>query len=138
MSRVANTYWVDERIRSQRVLPRTGTPLTSVRQISSEIVGTRSEVRLRGGLIPSWVVFGMVILATFAVCVTVNIRTRAKVQMASEQFASVQSDVDALRGINQSLRAEVEQLRSDPRTIESAARSRLNMVRSNEIVVPVE
>ncbi len=138
MSRVANTYWVDERIRSQRVLPRTGTPLTSVRQISSEIVGTRSEVRLRGGLIPSWVVFGMVILATFAVCVTVNIRTRAKVQMASEQFASVQSDVDALRGINQSLRAEVEQLRSDPRAIESAARSRLNMVRSNEIVVPVE
>jgi cell division protein FtsB len=112
--------------------------LTSVRQISSEIVGTRSEVRLRGGLIPSWVVFGMVILATFAVCVTVNIRTRAKVQMASEQFASVQSDVDALRGINQSLRAEVEQLRSDPRAIESAARSRLNMVRSNEIVVPVE
>ena len=138
MSRVANTYWVDERIRSQRVLPRTGASLTSVRQISSEIVGTRSEVRLRGGLIPSWVVFGMVILATFAVCVTVNIRTRAKVQMASEQFASVQSDVEALRGINQSLRSEVEQLRSDPRAIESAARSRLNMVRSNEIVVPVE
>ncbi len=138
MSRVANTYWVDERIRSQRVLPRTGASLTSVRQISSEIVGTRSEVRRRGGLIPSWVVFGMVILATFAVCVTVNIRTRAKVQIASEQFASIQSDVDALRGINQSLRSEVEQLRSDPRAIESAARSRLNMVRSNEIVVPVE
>jgi len=138
LSRVANTYWVDERIRSQRVLPRTGASLTSVRQISSEIVGTRSEVRRRGGLIPSWVVFGMVILATFAVCVTVNIRTRAKVQIASEQFASIQSDVDALRGINQSLRSEVEQLRSDPRAIESAARSRLNMVRSNEIVVPVE
>jgi cell division protein FtsB len=138
LSRVANTYWVDERIRSQRVLPRTGASLTSVRQISSEIVGTRSEVRRRGGLIPAWVVFGMVILATFAVCVTVNIRTRAKVQMASEQFASVQSDVEALRGINQSLRSEVEQLRSDPRAIESAARSRLNMVRSNEIVVPVE
>ncbi len=138
MSRVANTYWVDERIRSQRVLPRTGASLSSVRQISSEIVGTRSEVRRRGGLIPSWVVFGMVILATFAVCVTVNIRTRAKVQMASEQFASIQSDVGTLRGINQSLRSEVEQLRSDPRAIESAARSRLNMVRSNEIVVPVE
>jgi cell division protein FtsB len=138
LSRVANTYWVDERIRSQRVLPRTEASLSSVRQISSEIVGTRSEVRRRGGLIPSWVVFGMVILATFAVCVTVNVRTRAKVQMASEQFASIQSDVDALRGINQSLRSEVEQLRSDPRTIESAARSRLNMVRSNELVVPVE
>jgi len=109
-----------------------------MRQISLDIVGTRSEVRRRGGLIPSWVVFGMVILATFAVCVTVNIRTRVKAQIASDQFASIRSDVDALRGVNQSLRSEVEQLRSDPRAIESAARSRLNMVRSNEIIVPVE
>lgn len=138
MSRVANTYWVDERIRSQRVVPRTGDSLSSMRQMSIEIVGTRAEVRRRGGLIPSWVVFGMVILATFAVCVTVNMRTRAKVQMASEQFASMQNDVETLRSVNQSLRSEVEHLRTDPRAIESAARSRLNMVRSNEIVVPVE
>ncbi len=138
MSRVANTYWVDERIRSQRVVPRTGDSLSSVRQMSIEIVGTRAEVRRRGGLIPSWVVFGMVILATFAVCVTVNMRTRAKVQMASEQFASMQNDVETLRSVNESLRSEVEHLRTDPRAIESAARSRLNMVRSNEIVVPVE
>jgi cell division protein FtsB len=80
----------------------------------------------------------MVILASFAVCVTVNIRTRAKVQVASEQFVSIQSDVDTLRALNQSLRSEVEQLRTNPRAIELAARSRLNMVRSNEIVVPVE
>ena len=138
MSRVANTYWVDERIKSQRVVPRTGDSLSSMRQMSIEIVGTRAEVRRRGGLIPSWVVFGMVILATFAVCVTVNMRTRAKVQMASEQFASMESDVETLRSVNQSLRSEVEHLRTDPRAIESAARSRLNMVRSNEIVVPVE
>jgi cell division protein FtsB len=32
----------------------------------------------------------------------------------------------------------VEHLRNDPRDIELAARSRLNMVRGNEIVVPVE
>ena len=138
MIRVANTYWVDERIRSQRVIPRTVDSLSSMRQMSIEIVGTRAEVRRRGGLIPSWVVFGMVILATFAVCVTVNMRTRAKVQMASEQFASMQNDVETLRSVNESLRSEVEHLRSDPRAIESAARSRLNMVRSNEIVVPVE
>ena len=138
MSRVANTYWVDERIRSQRVVARTGDSLSSVRQMSIEIVGTRADVRRRGGLIPSWVVFGMVILATFAVCVTVNMRTRAKVQMASEQFASMQNDVETLRSVNESLRTEVEHLRTDPRAIESAARSRLNMVRSNEIVVPVE
>jgi len=61
LSKVANTYWVDERIRSQRVLPRrTNTSLASIEQISMEIIGSRTEVRRRGGIIPSWVVFGMI------------------------------------------------------------------------------
>ena len=139
MSKVANTYWVDERIRSQRVLPRSANAsLASMQQISAEIIGSRTEVRRRGGIIPSWVVFGMILLATFAVCVTVNMRTRAKFQVASQQFSVMQSDVEALRNINESLKAEVEQLRNDPRAIESAARARLNMVRSNEYVVPID
>ena len=137
MSKVANTYWVDERIRSQRVAPRTSS-LASVQQISMEILGTRTEVRRRGGIIPSWVVFGMILLATSAVCVTVNMRTRAKVQVAAQQLTAMQTDVEALRHVNQSLKTEVERLRTDPRTIETAARARLNMVRSNEFVVPVE
>ena len=139
MSKVANTYWVDERIRSQRVLPRrANASLASMQQISTEIIGSRAEVRRRGGIIPSWVVFGMILLATFAVCVTVNMRTRAKFQVASQQFSLMQSDVDTLRTINESLKAEVDQLRKDPRAIESAARARLNMVRGNEYVVPVD
>ncbi len=137
MSKVANTYWVDERIRAQRVAPRTNS-LASVHQISLEILGTRTEVRRRGGIIPSWVVFGMILLATFAVCVTVNMRTRAKVQVAAQQLTAMQTDVQALRNVNSSLKAEVEKLQKDPRTIEQAARARLNMVRSNEFVVPVE
>ena len=136
--RVANTYWVDERIQSQRVLPRAGSSLASVQQISQEIIGTRTEVRRRGGIIPSWVVFGMILLATLAVCVTVNMRTQARVQLASQQFSVFQSDVDSLRSNNQVLRSEVEKLRNNPRTIEAAARARLNMVRSNEYVVPME
>lgn len=138
MSRVANTYWVDERIRSQRVAPRAASPFAPVREISLELFGTRAEVRRRGGVIPSWVIFGMIILATFALCVTVTMRTRARMLMAAEQYARVQTDVETLRSGNQSLRLEVKQLRSDPRAIEAAARSRLNMVRANEIVVPVE
>ena len=139
MSKVANTYWVDERIKSQRVLPRrTSASFASVQQISTEIIGSRAEVRRRGGIIPSWVVFGMILLATFAVCVTVNMRTRAKFQIAQQQFSVMQSDVEALRDVNQSLKADLEQLRNDPRTIESAARARLNMVRSNEYVIPVD
>jgi cell division protein FtsB len=138
MSKVANTYWVDERIRSQRVLPRSGGSLASMQQISIDIIGTRTEVRSRGGIIPSWVVFGMILLAIFAVCVTVNMRTHAKFQVAAQQFSAMQTDVEALRNVNQSLKAEVERLRNDPRTIESAARASLNMVRSNEYVVPLD
>lgn len=139
MSKVANTYWVDERIRSQRVLPRgANASLTSMQQISVEIIGSRADVRRRGGIIPSWVVFGMILLATFAVCVTVNMRTREKFQVAAQQFSVMQSDVETLRNINESLKAEVDQLRKDPAAIESAARARLNMVRSNEYVVPID
>ncbi len=137
MSKVANTYWVDERIRAQRVAPRTNS-LASVQQISLDILGTRTEVRRRGGIIPSWVVFGMILLATCAVCVTVNMRTRAKVQVAAQQLTAMQTDVEALRNVNQSLKQDLERLRTDPRTIETEARARLNMVRSNEFVVPVE
>ena len=139
MSKVANTYWVDERIRSQRVLPRSANAsLASMQQISAEIIGSRADVRRRGGIIPSWVVFGMILLATFAVCVTVNMRTRAKFHVAVQQHSVMQSDVESLRTVNESLKAEVEKLRNDPRAIESAARARLNMVRSNEYVVPID
>lgn len=138
MSRVINSYWVDERIRAQRVVPRVSSPFASVREISLDIIGTPAEVRRRGGLIPAWVVFGMVILGTFAICVSVNMRTRTRMSLASQQYVRMQSDVESLRNTNQNLRAEIERLRTDPRTIEAAARTRLNMVRANEIVVPVE
>jgi cell division protein FtsB len=138
LSRVINTYWVDERIRAQRVVPRTTSPFASVREISQEIIGTPAEVRRRGGVIPAWVIFGMIILATFAVCVAVTMRTHAKMSLASQQYVRMQTDVEGIRNANQSLRVEIQQLRTDPRTIEAAARNRLNMVRANEIVVPVE
>ena len=136
MSRVANTYWIDERIKAQKVVPR-ATSAVSVRETSLDLVGARAEAR-RGGLVPSWVLFGMILLATFAVCVTVNMRTRTKMLTATEQYALIQTDVDTLRSANKALEQEVNQLRNDPRAIEAAARSRLNMVRNNEIVVPVE
>jgi len=138
LSRVIDTYWVDERIRAQRVAPRIVSPLASVKEISLDIIGTRAEVRRRGGLIPAWVIFGMIILGTFAICVAVTMRTRTRMSLASDQYVRMQADVDGLRKANQSLRLEIEKLRTDPRAIEVAARSRLNMVRPNEIVVPVE
>ena len=133
-----NSYWVDERIRAQRVVRRASSPFAAVRDISIDIIGTPAEVRRRGGVIPSWVIFGMIILGTFSICVAVTMRTRVKMTLASEQFVRMQTDVDALRSHNQSLRLEINKLRSDPRAIEAAARARLNMVRANEFVVPVE
>jgi cell division protein FtsB len=138
LSRVINSYWVDERIRAQRVVPRVASPFASVRQISLDIIGTPAEVRKRGGVIPAWVIFGTVILGTLAICVAVTMRTRTRMSLASQQYVRMQTDVEGLRSTNQSLRLEIEQLRTDPRTIEAAARSRLNMVRDNEIVIPVE
>jgi len=80
----------------------------------------------------------MIILATFAICVAVTMRTHTRMSIASQQYVRLQTDVEGLRSTNQSLRLEIEQLRTDPRTIEAAVRSRLNMVRANEIVIPVE
>jgi len=138
LSRVINSYWVDERIRAQRVAPRASSTFASVREISLDIIGTPAEVRRRGGVIPAWVIFGMVILGTFAICVAVTVRTTTRMSLASQQYVRMQGDVEELRNTNQSLRLEIQRLSFEPRTIEAAARSRLNMVRANEIVVPIE
>ena len=137
MSRVANSYWVDDRIRSQRVAARTTSALPSVRELSVELIGTRAEVRRRGGIIPSWVILSMVILATSALCATVTMRTHAQKQTASSQNVKIQQAVETLRMSNAALQRNIERLRNDPRAIESAARS-LNMARANEIILPGE
>lgn len=139
MNKAANTYWVDNRLRAQRVATRALPSLASpARDLSREIIGTRTEIRRRGGLIPSWVVFVTIILATFALCVTVTMRTHAEKRAASQQYERINSEVETLRNNNASLASEVRRLRNDPRSIESAARERLKMVRANEIVVPIE
>lgn len=138
MNKAANTYWVDDRLRAQRVASRALPSLAPARELSREIIGTRTEVRRRGGIIPSWVVFGMIILATFALCATVTLRTRAEMTIASQQHARLSADVETLRHMNSTLGREVSSLRSNPRAIETAARTRLNMVRADEIVVPAE
>ena len=138
MNKAANTYWIDNRLAAQRPTAR-ALPLTGqVGELSRELIGTRTEVRRRGGLIPSWTIFCMIMLATFALCVTVTMRTHAELRAAERQHEQMNSTNEALRNTNDSLRREVERLRSDPHAIEAAARTRLNMVRANEIVVPVE
>lgn len=139
MNKAANTYWVDNRLRAQRVATRALPSLaTPARDLSWEIIGTRTEIRRRGGLVPSWVVFVMIILATFALCVSVTMRTHAEMRVASQQYQMINSEVETLRNSNAALALEVKRLQNDPRSIESAAREQLKMARVNEIIVPIE
>ena len=138
MSRVANLHWADDRIRSQRITPRAASTLPNAREISLELIGSRTEVRRRGGIIPAWVIFGMIILATFGLCVTATMRTYAQRQTASAQFSKLQENVETLRRGNTALQKDLRRLQTDPKTIESTARSQLNMARRDEMIVPVE
>jgi cell division protein FtsB len=80
----------------------------------------------------------MIMLATFAVCVTVTMRTHAARGAAEQKFTQMETEVQSIRDRNTSLRRDVERLRNDKRVQEAAARERLNMVRANEIVVPLD
>lgn len=141
MNKAANTYWIDSRLAAQRPAARVLTLPSPARAFAADdapAVSAPSGAARRGGLsIPSWVFFCMVMLATFGVCVTVTMRTHAEMRTAEQKLQGVSSEVEGLRGTNADLRREVERLRSDPRAIEAAARTRLNMVRADEIVVPV-
>lgn len=138
MNKAADTYWTDPRLTAQqpaaRALPLAGPAL----ELSRELIGTRTEVRRRGGIIPSWAIFTMIMLATLALCLSVTMRTHAEMRAAGQRFEQTRADVQALGNTNESLRREVKKLREDERAIESAARARLGMVRPNEIVIRVE
>jgi cell division protein FtsB len=80
----------------------------------------------------------MIMLATFAVCVTVTMRTHAAMGAAESKYNQMSADVEKIRETNDALRRQVERLHDDKRTIEAAARVNLNMVHANEVVVPLE
>ncbi len=138
MNKAADAYWTDSRLAAQRPATRPFPLSVPAGELSRDLIGTRAEVRRRGGIIPSWVVFATIVLATFALCLSVTVRTHAEMRAAGQRVEQVKTDVQSLHNTNQSLRREVERLRSDPHAIESAARSRLNMVRPNEVVIPVD
>ncbi|HKP72379.1 MAG TPA: septum formation initiator family protein [Pyrinomonadaceae bacterium] len=138
MNKAANTYWTDSRLTAQRPAARALTLPAPAREISREIVGTRAEVRRRGGLIPSWVMFTMIMLATFALCVSVTMRTHAEMRTAEQNLSQMKTEVQTLRNTNDSLKLEARRLQNDPHAIEAAARTGLNMVRAGEVVVPID
>jgi len=133
-----NTFWTDSRLSSQRPTARALTASHPSFPSLGEGVGGRVLTGRRALAVPSWVVFCMIILATFAVCATVTMRTHAEKLSAEQRFEQVSTDVEKIKADNASLQNAVERLRTDKRAVENAARSRMNMVRANEIVIPLE
>ena len=134
----ANPYWTDARLATQQPSARALTLPSPVAPPAVETVGVRAAARRRDFALPSWVVFCMIMLATFAVCVTVTIRTHAGMGAAEKKFEQATTQVETIKSDNAMLRERVERLRTDRRAIEAVARERMNMVRPNEIVVPLE
>lgn len=133
----ANPFWIDSRLDTQRPVARASSLPSPVVETFVGAVNARADARRRSFSIPSWVVFSMIMLATFAVCVTVTMRTHAARGAAEQRFQQMETEVQGMRQKNETLRRDVERLRNDPHTQEAAARARLNMVRADEVVVPL-
>jgi cell division protein FtsB len=134
----ANPFWTDARLATQRPSVRALSLPSPALEASGEVAGTRAVARGRDFSVPSWVFFCTIMLATFAVCVTVTMRADAAMRGAAQRYEQMNTDVEKIRDTNAALKHQVERLREDPHTIEAAARTRLNMLHPNEVVVPLK
>jgi cell division protein FtsB len=134
---MAANLWNDSRLDAQRPVARAISLPSPAAEAFVGVAGARADTRRRDLSLPSWVVFSMLMLATFAVCVTVTMRTHAARGAAEQKHSQMEAEVQSIRDRNDALRRDVERLRRDPRAKEAAARQRLNMVRANEVVVPL-
>jgi len=120
LNKVANNYWVDRRLGSQRVGVRTLPRLPQVPDLSRGLSGAVAKVAARKPVFPAGAFFGMVLLATLGgvrygddTFARRNIKTRCNI---SKPKCGV---TDLVRG-NAALKQEVNHLRNDPGVIESS------------------
>lgn len=135
MNKALDTYWVDSRLDAQRPSPRVGLVIDLTDHVPQ--VGVRRRAGSRALSSPRGILL-MVILAMSGICATATMRARAAMDEAVQHYQQMSSDVEALRNDNAAIASEIARLRDDPRMIEMAARSRLGMVRPNEVVVTVK
>ena len=113
MNKAANTYWTDARLAAQRPDARTLTLSPAARPAADDapaLAPAWVASRRNSFSVPSWVFFCMVVLATFAVCVTVTMRTHAEMRSAAHEFDQLNAEVGAIRGTNETLQREVDRL----------------------------
>jgi cell division protein FtsB len=130
-----NKYWLQDQQVTQRIaaqaFPAFATP-------PFPLATVRTLVRNLFASVPSWLILVMIILAILGTASTVIVRMRSELQFSTQQYQRTASEIEILRRGNASLGIEIRRMTNDPSMIESAARSRLGMVRPNDIVVPTE
>jgi len=130
---IDNKHWLADQRVTQRIAAQ-AFPATAAPNLQLAAVRVRNLL----AAIPSWLILVMIILAVLGTASTVIGRMRSELQSSTLQFQRTASEIEVLRRGNASLGMEIRRMTNDPSMIESAARSRLGMVRPNDIVVPTE
>ncbi len=119
MNKVATTYWDN---------------LTAV----SIAKKTRSNPAVRStGKTPQWFIFTIIVSITFMLCLAVNFRAFSDLQGHTAEYQELNAEIETLTTGNLILQEEIQNLKSDSRTIEREAR-KIGMSRPNEkILVPI-
>ena len=133
MKTIDTKYWLSDQRVTQRIATQ-AFPASAAPNLQLATV----RVRNLFASIPSWFILVMIILAVLGTASTVIGRMRSELQLSTQQYQRTASEIELLRRGNASLGMEIRRMTDDPSTIESAARSRLGMVRPNDIVVPTE
>ena len=133
MKTIVNKYWLSDQRVTQRIAAQTFPTF-----VAPNVQLTTVRVRNLLASIPSWLILVMIILAVLGTASTVIGRMRSELQLSTQQYQRTASEIELLRRGNASLGMEIRRMTDDPSTLESAARSRLGMVRPNDIVVPTE
>lgn len=149
MNKVVNTYSLNNRLAANR--PTSFAAATAARPVNGtsqrktpvylpgraearERVARRAAAR-KNNLIPTWIIFVLIVALTFALCAILNVKIRSEMHEEQHQQRLLQSEIEQLQINNSALADEVHRLQSDPATIERAARERLNMVAPGERVL---
>lgn len=134
MNKVRNTSWNNRLLQRQRIVTQPWLELPGLSDLRSALIGSRADVRQRGGVIPSWVPLTAIVLALSLLCISATLRTRETMQQAQARYAAEVSKVEQIRNNNISLQAEIEKLKTDPSAIADAAHQ-YGLIRPNEKVV---
>ena len=134
MQSLGTTEWLINRSVSRGLVSQSGAVLNRQGAVRELVVPAVNWLEL----VPSWVVFTTILLATTAICGTVILRTRAELRASTGQQLMVESEIQGLRLANEGLRTDIQKLTQDPSAIEFAARERLGMVKATDIVVTMD